>query len=74
MAVLVANSSAVTVTYLLAQSIPAANYLPDLAGMPMFTTVRTSVEIAPLTGGLVMAAWVIALLIAAGAVFTRRDA
>ena len=74
MAVLVANSSAVTVTYLLAQSIPAANYLPDLAGMRMFTTVSTSVEIAPLTGGLVMAAWVIALLIAAGAVFTRRDA
>ena len=74
MAVLVANSSAVTVTYLLAQSIPAANYLPDLAGMRMFTTVSTSAEIAPLTGGLVMAAWVIALLIAAGAVFTRRDA
>ena len=74
MAVLVANSSAVTVTYLLAQSIPAANYLPDLAGMRMFTTVSTSVEIAPLTGGLVMATWVVALLIAAGAVFTRRDA
>lgn len=73
-AILVANSSAVTVTYLLAQIIPAANYLPDLAGMRMFTTVRTSVEIAPLTGGLVMAAWVAALLIAAGVVFTRRDA
>lgn len=74
MAILVANSSAVTVTYLLAQSIPAANYLPDLAGMRMFTTVRTSVDIEPHTGGLVMAAWVVALLIAAGAVFTRRDA
>ncbi len=74
MAVLVANSSAVTVTYLLAQSIPAANYLPDLAGMRMFTTIQTSVDIDPLTGGLVMTAWVVALLAVAGAVFTRRDA
>lgn len=74
MAVLVANSSAVTVTYLLAQSIPAANYLPDLAGMRMFTSLRTSVEIAPVAGGLIMAAWVAALLAAAGIVFARRDA
>ncbi|WP_150462947.1 ABC transporter permease [Nesterenkonia ebinurensis] len=74
MAILVANSSAVTVTYLLAQSIAAANYLPDLAGMRMFTTLRTGVEIAPLTGGLIMTAWVTALLIVAGAVFSRRDA
>ena len=73
MAVLVANSSAVTVTYLLAQSIPAANYLPDLAGMRMFTTVETGVHMAPLTGGFVMAAWVVALLVTATAVFSRRD-
>ncbi len=74
MAILVANSSAVTVTYLLAQSFPAASYLPDLAGMRMFTTVHTGVEIAPLTGGLIMAAWVIVLLLVAGIVFSRRDA
>jgi hypothetical protein len=74
MAVLVANSSVVTVTYLLAQSIPAANYLPDLAGMRMFTTIKTSVEMTPLVGGLVMAAWVAVLLVIAGAVFIRRDA
>ena len=74
MAVLVVNSSAVSITYLLAQRMPTANYLPDLAGMRMFTTVRTSLEISPLTGGLVMAGWVVALLIVAGAVFTRRDA
>ncbi len=74
MAILVANSSAVTVTFLLAQSFPPANYLPDLAGMRMFTTINTTVEIAPVVGGLVMAAWVAALLIAAGTVFTRRDA
>lgn len=74
MAVLVANSSAVTVTYLLAQSIPIANWLPDLAGMRMFTTVETGVHLSPLTGGLVMAAWVAALLVLAVAVFSRRDA
>ncbi|RDB49106.1 ABC transporter permease [Tsukamurella tyrosinosolvens] len=74
MAVLVANSSAVTITYLLAQRFTAANYLPDLAGMRMFTTVRTGVDVAPLTGGLVMATWVIALQAIAMTVFTRRDA
>lgn len=74
MAVLIANSSAVTVTYLLAQSFPAANYLPDLAGMRMFTTLHTSVEIAPVAGGLIMATWVTALLVVAGIVFARRDA
>lgn len=74
MAVLVANSSAVTVTYLLALRVPAANYLPDVAGMRMFTTVRTGVEIGPVTGGLVMSAWVVAVLLVAGVVFVRRDA
>lgn len=74
MAVLVANSSAVTVTYLLAQSIPIANWLPDLAGMRMFTTVETGVHLTPLTGGLVMAAWVAVLLMVAGVAFARRDA
>lgn len=74
MAILVANSSAVTVTYLLAQQFPAANYLPDLAGLRMFTTMNTNVEIDPIVGGLVMAAWVVGLLTAAGTVFTRRDA
>lgn len=74
MTILVANSSAVTVTYLLAKSFPPANYLPDMAGMRMFTAVRTGVMVAPLTGGLVMAAWVASLLTVAGIVFTRRDA
>ncbi len=74
MVVLVANSSAVTVTYLLALRVPAASYLPDLAGLRMFTHVRTGVEIAPLTGGLIMTAWVAALLLVAGVVFCRRDA
>lgn len=42
--------------------------------MRMFTTVRTGVEIAPVTGGLVMAARVAALLVVASVVFSRRDA
>jgi ABC-2 type transport system permease protein len=74
MAVLVANSSAVSATYLLALRFPAANYLPDLAGMRMFTTVRDDVVIAPVVGGLVMTAWVTALLVIAGVVFLRKDA
>ena len=74
MAVLVANSSAVTVTYLLAQNIPAANYLPDMAGVRMFTNVDTSVDIAPVTGGLIMFAWVAVLMCVATWVFSRRDA
>ncbi|GGA58156.1 hypothetical protein GCM10011490_05060 [Pseudoclavibacter endophyticus] len=74
MAVLVANSSAVAVTYLLARGLAPANYLPDLAGLRMFTTIDTNVEIAPLAGGVIMAAWVAGLLVVAGIVFTRRDA
>lgn len=74
MAILVANSSAVTVTYLLAVNIAAANYLPDVAGMRMFTTVDTGVDVAPLAGGLIMAAWVAVILVASGVVFSRRDA
>lgn len=74
MAILVANSSVVAVTYLLAQNVPAANYLPDLAGMRMFTTIESSVVIPPVTGGIVMAGWIAVLLIVAGVVFSRRDA
>lgn len=74
MAVLVANSSAVSVTYLLAQRFPAADYLPDLAGMRMFTALETSTAMTPVMGGLVMTAWAAALLVAATVVFARRDA
>lgn len=75
MAILVLNSSAVPFTYLAANSgITAANYLPDLAGMRLFVSVSTGVEIAPIVGGVVMGAWALALLVIAGIVFTRRDA
>ena len=42
--------------------------------MLMEVLTQLGVEIAPLTGGLIMTAWVAALLIAAGVVFSRRDA
>lgn len=74
MVALVVNSSAVTVTYLLALRFPVASYLPDLAGLRMFTHVSTGIDIAPVTGGVVMTAWVALLLLVAGVVFSRRDA
>ncbi|MEV6301934.1 hypothetical protein AB0M02_21150 [Actinoplanes sp. NPDC051861] len=73
--ILVLNTSVVSVTYLLSRVVPAANYLPDLAGARMFVhEVESSAEIAPVTGGLVMTAWVAVVLVAAVAVFRRRDA
>ncbi|MGW0063457.1 ABC transporter permease [Streptosporangium sandarakinum] len=73
--VLILNTSVVSVTYLLTRVTPLANYLPDLAGARMFIrTFRSSVEIPPLAGGAVMAAWTLALLGVAAAVFLRRDA
>lgn len=75
MAVLIANFSAVPVTFLLTRVTELANWLPDTAGMRMWSRgLDTSVEITPALGGAVMAAWVAALLVAAGIVFTRRDA
>ncbi|GII84536.1 hypothetical protein Ssi03_25260 [Sphaerisporangium siamense] len=76
LAVLIANTSVVSVTYLLTKVTPLANYLPDLAGSRMFVRklARDTVEISPLTGGLVMAAWVAGLLGIAALVFIRRDA
>lgn len=75
MAVLVANFSAVPVTFLLTKVTPAANWLPDVAGMRMWSRgIESSVEMAPLTGGLIMATWVAALLAIAAVAFVRRDA
>jgi ABC-2 type transport system permease protein len=74
--VLVANTSVVTVTYLLTKITPLANYLPDMAGVRMFirNLADNTLELSPLTGGLVMTAWVAALLVIAAVRFTRRDA
>ncbi|MGW5259932.1 ABC transporter permease [Microbispora sp. NPDC004025] len=74
--VLVANTSVVSVTYLLTKITPLANYLPDMAGIRMFIRdlAGSTAEIGPLTGGLVMTAWVTALLVIAAISFARRDA
>lgn len=75
LAVLVLNTSVVTVTFLLSKVTPLAVYFPDLAGMRMFLTeVRVPVELSPITGGVVMAVWVVLLLACGFTAFTRRDA
>ncbi|MBB2745878.1 UNVERIFIED_ORG: hypothetical protein FHR35_005741 [Microbispora rosea subsp. rosea] len=76
LAVLTANTSVVSVTYLLTKITPLANYLPDMAGVRMFIRklADSTAEISPLTGGLVMTAWVTVLLVIAVISFTRRDA
>jgi hypothetical protein len=73
--VMIVNTTAVSFTYLLTKVTPLAAYLPDMAGAHMFIhDMHTPDELAPLTAGLVMAAWVAALLAVAGYVFHRRDA
>ncbi|MFD5248304.1 ABC transporter permease [Amycolatopsis sp. NPDC058340] len=73
--VLILNTSVVTVTYLLAKLTPLAVFFPDLAGFRMFIErVDLPVRLSPVTGGLVMTAWVVALLAAGFLVFRGRDA
>ncbi|MEI3606568.1 ABC transporter permease [Pseudogracilibacillus sp. SE30717A] len=70
LAVLIINSSVVTVSYLLTKVTKLAFYLPDLAGSDMFISDGFH---TPFTGSLIMFAWVAVLLIVAGIVFHRRD-
>ncbi|AIG76041.1 Conserved putative membrane protein [Amycolatopsis japonica] len=73
--VLILNTSVVTVTYLLTKLTPLAAFFPDLAGFRMFIErVELPVRLSPVTGGLVMTAWVAALLTAGFLVFRGRDA
>ncbi|WP_037312135.1 ABC transporter permease [Amycolatopsis orientalis] len=73
--VLILNTSVVTVTYLLTKLTPLAVFFPDLAGIRLFIRqMDLPVRLSPVTGGLVMTAWVAALLTAGFLVFTRRDA
>ncbi|MEV5689711.1 hypothetical protein [Micromonospora globbae] len=72
---LVINSTVVSVSYLLTKITDLASYLPDIVGAQMF--IRDAdfpVEIAPLTAGLVMTAWVAVLLAIGAVLFQRRDA
>jgi hypothetical protein len=75
--VLITNSSLVSVSVLLAQLTPLAFWLPDLAGIGLFSGdlfVAPDQVLDPLTGALVMASWTGALLAVAGAALVRRDA
>lgn len=75
MAILIANFSAVPITFLLTRVTPLANYLPDMAGMRLWSQeLDTGVHLTPGIGGLIMALWVCALLVVASAVLVRRDA
>jgi hypothetical protein len=75
--VLVVNSSLVSVSFLLTRVTSAARFLPDVAGMRLFARadlIAVEDALAPVTGGLVMAAWAVGLLAVAAAVLLRRDA
>ncbi|WP_043627816.1 ABC transporter permease [Nonomuraea candida] len=73
--VFIANTTLVSVTFLLTRLTPLANYLPDVAGAAMVGVFApTEGMLAPLPGGLVMAAWAAGLLAVAARVFVRRDA
>lgn len=71
---LIINSSVVSVSYLLTKVTDLAVYLPDIVGAQMF--IRSAdfpVEVAPVTAGLVMTAWVVALLAVGAVLFQGRD-
>jgi ABC-2 type transport system permease protein len=72
--VLIVNSSVVSVSYLLTKVTPFAAYLPDIVGAHMFLNEVGDTDIAPLTAGLVMTAWVAALLALGAWLFERREA
>ncbi len=76
--VLIANSSLVSVSILLANLTDLAYLLPDLAGMRLFTGdatwAMTEHALPPLAGGLVMGAWAAGLVAVAAVVLRRRDA
>jgi hypothetical protein len=72
---LIINSTVVSVSYLLTKVTDLAAYLPDIVGAQMF--IRSAdfpVAIAPFTAGLVMTAWIAALLAVGAVLFHRRDA
>jgi ABC-2 type transport system permease protein len=73
--VLIVNATVVSVSFLISRVLPAANYLPDLAGARMFIRHgEFNLPIGPLTGGVVMACWTVAVVGAGATVFCRRDA
>lgn len=75
--VLIANSSLVSVTLLLSNLTPVANWLPDMAGRNLFgfsPEYSMPGGLEPQLGATVMVAWTVALLAIAAVAFQRRDA
>ncbi|GAB3563632.1 hypothetical protein GCM10027445_06120 [Amycolatopsis endophytica] len=73
--VLLVNTTAVSVSFLLARVFPPAKFLPDAAGTQLFARNTTLPEpLSPGAGGLVLAVWTVLALVAGAVVFTRRDA
>ncbi len=52
---------------------PGARFLPTTAGAAMYNDPTSGIFLDPAMGALVQAGWAIALLVAAGVAFTRRD-
>lgn len=72
---LIVNSTIVSASYLLMKVTDLAAYLPDIVGPQMFlNTADFPVRIAPVTAGLVMTAWIAALLALGAFLFHRRGA
>jgi ABC-2 type transport system permease protein len=72
---LIINSGVVSVSYLLTKVSDLAAYLPDIVGAQMFIRgADFPVKVAPVTAGLVMTAWIAALLAIGAVLFHRRDA
>jgi ABC-2 type transport system permease protein len=72
---LIINSTVVSVSYLLTKVTDLAAYLPDIVGAQMFIRgADFPEELAPVTAGLVMTAWIVALLAIGAVLFHRRDA
>jgi ABC-2 type transport system permease protein len=71
---LIINSTVVSVSYLLTKVTDLATYLPDIVGARMFLDKSDfAIHVAPVTAGLVMTAWVAALLAIGAVLFHRRD-
>ncbi|GAA4950987.1 ABC transporter permease [Actinoplanes utahensis] len=73
---LIVNSGVVSLSYLLTKVTPVAAYLPDIVGPYMFlrSIGAGDIQIPPVRAGLVMTAWVAALLVLAAWRFDRREA
>jgi ABC-2 type transport system permease protein len=75
LALLIVNSTVVSVSYLLTKVTMLAAYLPDIVGARMFIHGGDfPVDLSPVVAGLVMTGWVAALLVVAALLFRRRDA